>query len=96
MFGYRIIDEKGNFVDIFSFSREISNKTVKWYYYSETGYRSGRVIYTNDIDPIRKTINYLENMNQKLYQNKVFNIVTIDLDNIKFDGKLVNEELIVH
>lgn len=94
---YRIIDEKGNFVDEYSFQKESQGKgrKPKWYYYSETGYMSGRVLYCDINGNIQKILNYLIHMNEKLKQNKVFSIVPIDISNLKFDGEILEEELCV-
>lgn len=93
---YQIQDENGNYVDKYSFQKESQGRgrKPKWYYFSQTGYVSGRVLYSNTTGSIQKVLDYLIHTNEQLGLNKKFKIVPIDENTVlKFDGKIICEEL---
>lgn len=94
---YKIKDEKGNYVDQLSFQKvsQGRGRKPKWYYFSETGYMSGRILYPDAHGTIMETIDYLTGMNTKLKQSKSFHVEAVDMDKFTFDGQMLSEELTV-
>jgi len=93
---YQIQDENGNYVDKYSFQKESQGRgrKPKWYYFSETGYVSGRTLYSDTTGDIQKLLDYLTKTSEQLGLNKKFKIVPIDENTVlKFDGKIICEEL---
>ena len=88
---YRIIDEKGHFVDCYSFQPDDKNP-FKWYYFSQEGYVWGSVLYGSDGYEIQILLDHLKRTSKRYGLRKVFRIVAVDKGDLGFGGKILREE----
>jgi len=92
---YRIVDQDNHFVDYYTFQQvpQGRGKPSKWFYSSVTGYTSGATLYPDTTGSIRELLDHLIHMNEKLKQDKQFKIVAVDKDELRFDGRVITDEI---
>ena len=91
---YRIMDEKGHYVDKYSFQIDPVN-SFKWLYFSYVGYKYGSTLYGNNTGEIVDLLDYLEDMSSGLRLHKRFSIVAIDRCNLDFNEVILREEFVL-